>query len=290
MLNCKLCPKKCGANRQIGRGLCGAGVLKAARAAPHYYEEPCISGKNGSGAIFFSGCPLKCVFCQNYDISAGCEGTEITVARLTEIMLELQDRGCHNISLVSPTPYVPEIIKALKIAKLKIPVVYNTSGYERVETLKALDGYIDVYLPDFKYVTPEISEKYSGASDYPTVAAKALSEMLRQRGGCEFDGDGMMTRGVIVRHLVLPSNKGESVKTLEYLSENYDKSKFLLSLMAQYVPVHRASEYKEINRRLTKYEYKKAAGAALSLGFTGYFQDPSSQDSAYTPKFDGTGI
>lgn len=290
MLNCKLCPKKCGADREKGRGLCGAGALKIARAAPHYYEEPPVSGTKGSGAIFFSGCPLSCVFCQNYEISALCGGTEITVVRLADIMKELQSRGCHNINLVSPTPYVPEIKEALRLARLQIPVVYNTSGYERVQTLKALEGYVDVYLPDFKYVSEDLSEKYSGARDYPSVASGALSEMIRQRGGCEYDADGIMTRGVIVRHLILPSHKVESIETLEYLSRNFDKSMFLLSLMSQYCPVYRADGFKEINRRLTKYEYKKVADTAVSLGFEGFLQDTASHESVYTPEFDGTGV
>lgn len=286
MLNCRLCPKKCGADRENKRGFCGADVLRVARAAPHYHEEPCLSGKNGSGAVFFSCCPLSCVFCQNHEISDECKGRAVTIQELSDIFKRLEAEGCHNINLVSPTPYVPEIIKALDIAKPEIPVVYNTSGYERAETLRALDGYVSVYLPDHKYVTPEIAEKYSGAADYPEVAAAALDEMLRQRGGCEYDENGMMKRGVIVRHLVLPSNKDESVKVLEFLSENYDKSKFLLSLMSQYYPTHRACEYPEINRYLTKYEYKKVSEFAVSLGFKGYFQESSSHDSKYTPEFD----
>lgn len=290
MPKCFICPRKCGADRPFERGYCGADSLRIARAAPHYYEEPPISGKNGSGAIFFSGCPMKCVFCQNHEISAGCYGEKVTVRRLADIMLSLQDRGCHNINLVSPTPYVPEIIKALDAAKLHIPVVYNTSGYERAQTLKALEGYVDVYLPDFKYVSADISEKYSGAPDYPSAAAEALHEMLRQCGGCEYDENGVMTRGVIVRHLVLPSHKDESIAALKYLSDNYDKSKFLLSLMSQYVPVFKAAEHPEINRRITKLEYRRVSEYALSLGFDGFFQDPASQKSDYTPEFDLTGV
>ena len=290
MSKCFLCPCKCGADRPDKRGLCGADTLRLGRAAPHYYEEPPISGKNGSGTIFFSGCPLSCVFCQNHELSSDCIGKSVSAEKLAEIMLCLQDQGCHNINLVSPTPYVPDIIKALDIAKIKIPIVYNTSGYERVQTLKALEGYVDVYLPDFKYVTPELAEKYSNAPDYPSVAAEALAEMIRQRGGCEYDDNGMLAHGVIVRHLVLPSHKDESITTLKFLSENYDKSKFLLSLMSQYVPVFKANEYAEINRRLTKFEYKKVSKYALSLGFKGFFQDSASQSSDYTPPFDLTGI
>lgn len=290
MLKCSLCPKKCGARRPDQRGLCGADGLRLGRAAPHYYEEPPVSGSNGSGALFFSGCPMSCVFCQNHELSNAKTGKSVTVKRLAEIMLRLQDEGCHNINLVSPTPYVPDIIKALDIAKLEIPVVYNTSGYERVETLKALDGYIDIYLPDFKYVTPALAERYSGAPDYPAVASAALEEMLRQRGGCEYGADGIMKRGVIVRHLVLPSNKDESEKVLGFLSRNYDKSKFLLSLMSQYVPMYRACEFKEINRKLTKLEYRRVSELALSLGFDGFFQEISSGKTEYTPEFDGTGV
>lgn len=290
MSKCFLCPKKCGADRPAERGFCGADTLRLGRAAPHYYEEPPISGVNGSGALFFSGCPLSCVFCQNHELSDGCSGEPVTVEKLVDIMKTLEDAGCHNINLVSPTPYVKEIIKALDAAKLQIPVVYNTSGYERVQTLKALDGYVDVYLPDFKYVSSEIAEKYSGVTDYLSVTAEAIQEMIRQRGGCEYDGRGIMKRGVIIRHLVLPSHKDESIAVLKYLSENYDKSKFLLSLMSQYVPVFKASEYKELNRRLTSLEYRRVSEYAVSLGFNGFFQDASSQTSDYTPDFDLTGI
>ena len=205
------------------------------------------------------------MFCQNHELSDGCFGKPVTVNKLADIMLSLQDKGCHNINLVSPTPYVKDILKALDIAKLKIPVVYNTSGYERVQTLKALEGYVDIYLPD-------------------------LSEMIRQRGGCEYGEDGMMKRGVIVRHLVLPSHKDESIAVLKFLHENYDKSKFLLSLMSQYVPDFRADEYPEINRKLTKLEYRIVSEYAIALGFDGFFQESSSQSSDYTPSFDLTGI
>ncbi len=290
MPKCYLCPRKCGADRPSSRGFCGADTLRLGRAAPHFYEEPPVSGKNGSGTIFFSGCPLSCVFCQNHELSDGCFGKPVTVNKLADIMLSLQDRGCHNINLVSPTPYVKDIIKALDIAKLKIPVVYNTSGYERVQTLKALEGYVDIYLPDLKYVSGELSEKYSGAADYPSVAAGALSEMMRQRGGCEYGEDGMMKRGVIVRHLVLPSHKDESIAVLKFLHENYDKSKFLLSLMSQYVPDFKAGEYPEINRKLTKLEYRRVSEYAIALGFDGFFQESSSQSSDFTPPFDLTGI
>ena len=290
MLNCKLCPKKCGAARPDERGICGAGALSVARASAHFYEEPPISGKNGSGAVFFSGCPLGCVFCQNTPVSHGCFGKEITVKELAGIFIRLRDEGCHNINLVSPTPYVPQIIEALRIARPDIPVVYNTSGYERVSTLRALRGYVDVYLPDFKYVTPDTAKRYSGASDYPEAASAALREMIDQCGGCEYDEDGIMTRGVIVRHLVLPSNKDESIAVLRYLAESCGTEKYLLSLMSQYVPMYGAKDFPEINRRLTRYEYRRVCETALRLGFKGFFQEPSSQNGSYTPDFDLTGI
>ena len=290
MPKCFLCPRKCGTDRPVKRGICGADTLRLGRAAPHFYEEPPVSGKNGSGTIFFSGCPLSCVFCQNHELSDGCFGQAVSVRKLADIMLALQDQGCHNINLVSPTPYVADIIKALDLAKLKIPVVYNTSGYERIQTLEALEGYVDIYLPDLKYVSPELAEKYSGAPDYPSVAEEAIAEMIRQRGGCEYDGNGMMKRGVIVRHLVLPSHKDESIATLKYLSDNYDKSRFLLSLMSQYVPDFKADKYPEINRKLTKLEYRRVSEYAVSLGFEGFFQEASSQSSDYTPPFELTGI
>lgn len=289
---CCLCPRMCGAVRPEERGACGAGELRAARAAPHYYEEPPISGTKGSGAVFFSGCPMRCVFCQNGEISSGCTGKAITVGRLSEIFLRLQDEGCHNINLVTGTPYIPEIIRALELCRgrLNIPVVYNSSGYERVQTLKMLEGYVDIYLPDFKYVTPELAGRYSLAPDYQKYASDALEEMLSQRGGCEYSPGGLMTRGVIVRHLVLPSHRGESIKVLNYLNDNYDKSKFLLSLMAQYTPMYHAAQYPEINRRLTTFEYKSAANEAARLGFDGFLQDMTSAKETYTPDFDFEGL
>ena len=290
MLNCKLCPRKCGANRPYERGECGAGPLKIGRAAPHYYEEPPISGKNGSGAVFFSACPLSCVFCQNHELSQGCAGAEISTERLAAIFRRLEDEGCHNINLVSPTPYVPEIIKALDISRPGIPVVYNTSGYERRQTLAALEGYVDVYLPDFKYVSRENAEKYSGVPDYPEAADEALEEMIRQCGGCEYDENGLMKRGVIVRHLVLPGEKDESIRVLEHLKERFGTDRFILSLMSQYVPMYRANEFPKINRKLTSFEYRRVSEFAEKCGFNGFFQDPSSQTSDYTPDFDLTGI
>ena len=290
MLNCTLCPRKCGAKRPDQRGVCGADTLRVCRAAPHYCEEPPISGKNGSGAVFFPACPLRCVFCQNTPISHGGAGKPVTPYELSEIFKRLEAQGVHNINLVSPTPYVTDIIEALDIYRPAVPVVYNTSGYERVSTLQLLDGYVDIYLPDFKYVSPGLSAAYSSAPDYPEAAEAALREMLRQRGGCEYGDDGMMTSGVIVRHLVLPSHKEESISVLERLSSLFGTEKYLLSLMAQYTPMYGASQHREINRRLTKLEYRRVSDAALRLGFKGFFQEPSSASSQYTPDFDLTGV
>ena len=290
MGKCYLCPHMCGADRPGNRGFCGADALKIARAAPHYHEEPCLSGKNGAGTVFFSGCPLSCVFCQNHEISDECKGKEITVGRLAEIIKELEDRGCHNIDLVSPTPYTDDIIAALDIAKPKIPVVWNTSGYERVPTLKKLRGYVDIYLPDFKYISPEWAERYSGAADYPGIASAALEEMLYQQPEREYGEGGIMKKGVIVRHLVLPSHRTESIAVLDYLKENFDITKFTLSLMAQYTPMHRASEFPEINRTITKFEYRSVAEHAQSLGFDCYYQEIASADEKYTPDFDFSGV
>ena len=241
MSKCYLCPHECGADRPGSRGICGADTLRVALAAPHYYEEPCLSGKNGAGTVFFSGCPLSCVFCQNHELSADNKGKPVTVKRLSEIFTELQNKGCHNIDLVSPTPYVTEIKEALDLAKLHIPVVYNSSGYERVQTLKSLEGYVDIYLPDFKYVDPDTAEKYSGFSDYPEVAAEALAEMLRQKPQRRYE-NGLMKKGVIVRHLVLPSMRAESLAVLDFLHKNFDIKKFTLSLLAQYTPMYKAKE------------------------------------------------
>lgn len=289
MSKCYLCPHKCGADRPSSRGICGADTLRVALAAPHYFEEPCLSGQNGAGTVFFSGCPLSCVFCQNHELSQDNRGKAITVGRLAEIFSELQEKGCHNIDLVSPTPYVKEIKEALGIAKLHIPVVYNSSGYERTETLQSLEDHVDIYLPDFKYVTKETAEKYSGYPDYPAVAAEALSEMLRQQPERVYE-NGIMKKGVIVRHLVLPSNRAESIAVLDYLHKNFDIGKFTLSLLAQYTPMYKAAGYKEINRTLTKFEYNSVAAHAEELGFECYYQQISSADEKYTPVFDFSGV
>ncbi|MBQ8669711.1 MAG: radical SAM protein [Oscillospiraceae bacterium] len=291
---CRLCPRECGAVRQSGhRGLCGAEKsLRVARAALHFWEEPCISGQTGSGTVFFSGCPLGCRFCQNHDISARCFGKDISVQRLAEIFLELQQQGANNINLVSPTQYVPQIIEALDLAEpeLKIPVVYNTGGYERVETLQMLEGYVDIWLPDAKYADPKRAGDYSNAANYPEVAFAAIAEMLRQEGDPEFDQNGMMRRGVIVRHLVMPGGMQDSFRVLEELANLRQKQHFLLSLMSQYTPYRRDETYPELNRRVSSYEYRRVCEYAQELGFEGFQQERSSAKEEYTPDFDLTGV
>ena len=290
--NCTLCPRGCGADRYHSAGFCGCGAeVKAAKAYLHMWEEPCLSGKNGAGTVFFSGCCLKCCFCQNYKISSEGAGKEISVQRLAEIFLELQEQGAHNIDLVSPTPYVPQIIEALELCrgKLNVPIVYNTGGYERVETLKMLEGYVDVYLPDLKYFDSSLSEKYSGAADYFEYASEALKEMYRQVGDC-FIEDGLIKRGMIVRHMVLPSQRHDSVKVIEWLEKNFPTDGIRLSLMSQYTPFYKSSEHKEISRRISTFEYNFVLDRASGLGFEGYAQERSSAKEEYTPDFDLAGI
>lgn len=291
--SCMLCPRKCGADRINSVGFCGASsTLKAAKAYLHMWEEPCISGEKGSGTVFFSGCSLKCCFCQNYKISAENHGVEISVSRLGEIFLELQEKGAHNINLVSPTHFVPLIISALDEVKhkLEIPVVYNSGGYELTETLKILEGYVDIYLPDFKYYDNSLAEKYSNAPDYRQVCIAAIDEMLRQVGAPVFDEKGMLKKGVIIRHLTLPTHRHDSVKVLEAIDERWGTENVLLSLMSQYTPFYRSSEFSELSRRISTFEYRFVSDKAASMGFKGYMQERSSAKEEYTPDFDLSGI
>lgn len=290
---CSLCPIGCGANRLFSNGYCGAGELpKVARAALHYWEEPCISGRGGSGTVFFSGCSLKCVYCQNYDVSHGNFGKEISVQRLAEIFLELQDRGAENINLVSPTHYCLQIAKALEIAgnSLNIPIVYNTGGYENIETLKFMEKYVDIYITDIKYYSEDLSEKYSGVSDYFSHASAAAKEMVSQKK-IYTDENGILKKGVIIRHLVLPFQRKDSFKALDFLKENFDPGDFLLSLMSQYTPNNNLEKYPEINRRVTSFEYNSVVDYAMNLGFkNGFMQNRCSAEKKYTPPFDLTGV
>lgn len=293
--SCRLCPRECGASReQDNLGVCRAPArLTAARASLHMWEEPCISGERGSGTIFFSGCPLKCVFCQNSAISHTGDGKSISQDRLCEIFFELREHGAHNINLVSPTPYIPQIKSALEKAKtngLALPIVFNSSGYEKVELLKELDGLVDIYLPDFKYMSSELSQKYSSASDYPSVASSALAEMVRQAPTPAFDDDGMMTRGVIVRHLVLPSCTEDSKRVIEYLYKTYGDSIYI-SVMSQYTPSCELLDHPELACRLTEDEYDEVVDFAIQLGVTrGFIQEGDAAEESFIPAFDNRGI
>ncbi len=290
---CMLCPRRCLAQRSLENGFCGAGSnLRAARAGLHLWEEPCISGTRGSGTVFLSGCPLRCCFCQNHDISLENKGKTLTVQRLGEIFLELEDEGAHTLNLVSPTPYIPQIREALSRTKEKrsIPVVYNTGGYERVESLKLLEGFVDVYLPDLKFKSPELSARYARANDYFDMASRAILEMYRQTGPVVFNDEGIMLRGVLIRHLVLPGAYRDSFDVLGWIKENFPPDSIQISLMSQYTPGYQNQPFPELNRRLTSFEYNKAAEYALSLGLNGYVQEKSSAKKSYTPSFQMEGL
>ena len=293
--NCTLCPRECKVNRLEGmRGYCGMDSrIRAARAALHMWEEPCISGKKGSGAVFFSGCGLRCCFCQNRDIAIGDSGKEITVQRLADIFLELEQKGAANLNLVTGAHYVPQIISALEIAKEKgfgLPVVYNSSGYEKVETLRMLDGYVDVYLPDMKYADGRLAASFSHAEDYPRRAGAAIAEMVRQTGACQFEQEGYIRKGTIVRHLILPGHTKNSLAVLEYLHKTYGNDIFI-SVMNQYTPVWKQEKYQELNRKVTRREYEKVLNCAIKLGIeNGYFQEGETAKESFIPKFDYEGV
>lgn len=290
MAGCTLCPHMCGVDRSVSVGYCGSGVLiKAARAAKHLWEEPCISGDKGSGTVFFSGCTLGCVFCQNREISRGGVGKTLTAEQLAAAFRRLEEQGVHNLNLVTPTHFTPQILQALDLAKPRVPIVMNCGGYERIETLKRWEGKIDVYLPDLKYYSPELSGKYSAAPDYFAVASSAILEMHRQQPNLVWEGD-LLKKGLIVRHLVLPGCWKDSLKLLDFLDDNLPKDGFLLSLMSQYTPTAACTAYPEINRRVTTYEYRKVADRAAELGFSGFAQDRRSAKEEYTPPFDLEGV
>ena len=289
-----LCPRMCMADREITTGYCGVkNTLRVARAALHFWEEPCISGEEGSGAVFFTGCNLRCVFCQNFQIARAEQGKEITVERLSEIFLELQEQKANNINLVTATHYVPQVVEALKIAKekgLHIPVVYNCGGYETVETLKLLEGLVDIYLPDFKYVDHDRAKRYSRAEDYPEAAKKALAEMVRQQPEAEFDERGIMKKGVIVRHLMLPGGIKDSKAVVKYLYETYGNQIFI-SLMNQYTPLPHVADYPEIDRKLKKFEYDRLVDYAISLGVeNGFIQEGETAEESFIPAFTNEGV
>lgn len=289
---CFICPRSCGAIRteSTGNGYCKSGLLpKIARVAPHYWEEPCISGTNGSGAIFFSGCSLKCVYCQNYSISNEVFGKIVPVQKLCDYYKRFESMGVHNINLVNPTHYARAIAESLEIYKPSIPVVYNSSGYEKPETLKMLDGIIDIYLPDFKYSDNYIAFKYSNVNDYVEIAITAIKEMIRQTGTNTYDLNGIMQKGTIIRHLILPNNVYNSLDALDIIKAQFSTD-IPVSLMAQYIPLGKAPEFTEINRKITEHEYNKVLNHLIKLGFDGFVQELSSASTSYVPVFNLEGV
>ena len=298
MKMCTLCPRNCAVDRAGGeRGICGQTTeIKVARAALHFWEEPCISGEMGSGAVFFSGCALHCVFCQNENIANGTAGKVISTERLGEIFLELQEKGANNINLVTPGHFVPQIVKALDQARregLTLPVVYNTSSYETVDTIKMLEGYVDIYLPDFKYMSPVLSKKYSHAPDYAEVAKAAIAEMVRQTGKAVFvngDEDNLILSGTIVRHLTLPGCMADSMQILKYLHETYGDMIYI-SIMNQFTPLSNLEKYPELNRRITDEEYETLVDYAIDIGIeNGFIQEGDTAEESFIPAFDCEGV
>ena len=290
---CELCPHNCKVNRlngEIGRCKCKDKV-KIALASVHYYEEPCISGENGSGTIFFSGCNLNCKFCQNYEISQLGKGIEITIEELADIFIKQQNKGVNNINLVTPTMYVYQIIEAIKIARnkgLNIPIVYNSNGYENIETIKKLNGYIDIYLPDLKYYDDEIAYKYSGINNYFENAKLAILEMQKQVGAPKLNEDGIIQKGLIIRHLVLPNNIENSEKILRWIKSNIDEEVYI-SIMAQYFPSYKAKQMNDINRKLSEEEYAKIENLVYGLDIkNGYMQELGEHEEEYVPDFNLT--
>lgn len=288
---CTLCPRNCGVERtaESGAGVCRMGTQpKIARAALHMWEEPCISGTRGSGAVFFSGCGLRCVFCQNEAISQQGEGKIVTPARLAEIFRELEAQGAHNINLVTAAHFVPAVLEALSLYRPNIPIVYNSSGYESIETLRMLSGVVDIYLPDYKYIDPNMAAMLSGARDYPDVAFAAIAEMIRQTGAPVYDENGMMQRGTLIRHLILPGLTGDSMKILTRIRDEFPG--IPVSLMGQYTPCGRALSIPGMDRKIKKKEYARVLAHMEAIGLDGYRQELGSADGAFIPSFDETGV
>ncbi len=292
--SCTLCPRNCRVDRTANQtGFCGMGdLIQVARASLHMWEEPCISGVNGSGTVFFTGCNLKCVFCQNHSIAIGQKGKEISPTRLADLFLMLQDKGAHNINLVTPSHYIPGIAQALTLAKTRnmtLPIVYNTSGYDSVQSLTMLDGLVDIYLPDFKYVSSTLSQRYSHAPDYFEVASKSLAEMYRQVSDPVFEGD-LIKKGIIVRHLVLPGCTADSKEVIRYLYETYG-DRIFISIMNQYTPLPHVASYPELNRKITEAEYDEVVDYAIDLGVEqGFIQEGDTASQSFIPDFDFTGL
>ncbi len=293
MSKCMLCPRMCGAERDKGkRGFCRCGSLPVvARAAAHFGEEPCITGNLGSGTVFFSGCNMQCVFCQNRKISFEAYGKEISVERLAEIFNELEEKEVHNINLVTATHFADKVVEALKLAKPKIPIIWNSSGYESIETLKMLEGYVQVYMPDFKYMSADAAFRYSGAPDYPVAAKSAILEMYRQTGPFVVGGDGLLKSGVLIRHLLLPGRLDDAFDVIDWVSESFPKNAVLFSLMSQFIPLADKKIFPELGRSLTEEEYGRAQSYLSLSGIeNGYFQELSSATCELIPDFDLTGV
>ncbi len=292
--NCRLCPRMCGVNRYSSIGFCGMGAeISAARASLHLWEEPCISYKNGAGTVFFTGCNLHCCFCQNNAISNEYSGKNISVKKLSDIFLSLQDKGADNIELVTPTHFVPQIISALDIVKhkLNIPVIYNSSGYELEDTIDMLNGYIEIYMPDLKYFSPSISERYSHAPDYFHFASKAILKMTAQAGKLRYNSDGGLLHGTVLRHLILPNQRHDSMKIMDWIAKNTNADSVLVSIMNQYTPFDFIDDkYSEIKRKVTKMEYRSVVNHAAELGLNGFVQEKSSATAEYVPDFDFSGL
>lgn len=292
-MSCYNCPRMCGVDRQEKKGFCGMGEKAVvAKAYLHMWEEPCISGSRGSGTVFFSGCNLRCIFCQNHEISHGRIGREYSTEELAKVFLSLRDKGAHNINLVTPSHFTAQIRSALELAKsdsftshpLDIPIVYNTGGYDSVEELKKMEGMIDIYLPDLKYIKPDIAKRYSSAEDYFEAASAAVAEMYRQVGGPRFDADGIMKKGVIIRHLVLPGHIDNTIGVLNWISENMPKDIYV-SLMSQFTPCYKACGHPVLDRHLTRHEYEKVEKLFVKLGINGYVQERTSATEEYIPDF-----
>ncbi|MDE6149971.1 MAG: radical SAM protein [Ruminococcus sp.] len=285
---CRICPRECGINRYETKGFCMEGAdIRIARAELHFWEEPCISGENGSGTVFFSGCPLKCCYCQNYEISANNKGFVISPKQLADTFIMLQDRGAHNINLVNPTHFAVQIKEAFDFCKdkLKIPIVYNCGGYEKTEIIDSVAEFADIFLPDLKYFDGNISQRYSKAEDYFDFCSKSIKEMVKVSGKPAFDENGILISGVVVRHLVLPNHRHDSIKLMNWLGQNFAKDEILVSVMCQYTPVFKAENYKEINRKTSTFEYNSVCDVLQQYGFNGYFQQKSSAQTDFIPKF-----
>lgn len=285
---CNLCPRECNVNRYKSKGFCGETAnVRIARAELHFWEEPCISGENGSGTVFFSGCSLRCCFCQNYEISAENKGFDVSIKHLSDIFLMLQDRGANNINLVNPTHFAVQVTEALDLCgdKLKIPVIYNCGGYEKTDVIEKLSDYIDVFLPDLKYYDSIVSKTYSNAEDYFERASESIKAMVKAKGKPVFDEKGLLKSGVMVRHLVLPNCRHDSIRLMHWLGENFKCDEILVSLMSQYTPVYKAKLFPKINRKTSTFEYNSVKQVLNSYGFEGYCQERNSAASDFIPKF-----